>query len=73
MVGRLFSVRSDAPLRGGDTALDQAIDTQRRTLMTFYQAVLDHYAGDQESMGKRLAQVAAVDPQNPYFRWFVGR
>jgi spermidine synthase len=51
----------------------QALDTERRTLTTFYQAVLHHYAGERDLLAARLAQVTRADPQNPYYRWFAGR
>jgi spermidine synthase len=73
VVGHVFSVRQDPPLLRAEPALREAIDTERRILMTFYQAVLHHYAGELDQMAQRMAQVMRADPENPYYRWFIGR
>jgi len=73
VVSHVFSVRQDPPLLGAGPAFRQAIDTERRILMTFYQAVLHHYAGERDQIAQRMAQVTRADPGNPYYRWFVGR
>jgi spermidine synthase len=73
VVSHVFSVRQDPPLVGADAPLGAAIDTERRTLMTFYQAVLHHYAGEGDKMAQRIEQVSRADPDNPYYRWFGGR
>jgi len=72
VVSHVFSLRQDPPLMGADAPLREAIDTERRILMTFYQAVLHHYAGERDKMAQRLEQVSRADPHNPYYRWFVG-
>jgi spermidine synthase len=73
VVSHVFSVRQEPPLVGADAPLLEAIDTERRILTTFYQAVLHHYAGEREKMAQRIEQVTRADPDNPYYRWFVGR
>ncbi|HWP67502.1 MAG TPA: spermidine synthase, partial [Candidatus Limnocylindria bacterium] len=73
VVGRVFAERRAVPLQGSDASLRAAVDTERRILMTFYQAVLDLYAGGAQTAAARLAQVTKADPDNPYYRWFLGR
>jgi spermidine synthase len=73
VVSHVFSVRRDPPLVHVDAALRDAIDAERRTLTTFYQAVLHHYAGEPDQAARRLEQVAEAAPGNPYYRWFTGR
>jgi spermidine synthase len=73
VVSHVFSVRQDPPLVGADAPLLEAIDTERLILMTFYQGVLHHYAGERAKMAQRIEQVSRAAPDNPYYRWFVGR
>jgi spermidine synthase len=73
VVGHVFSVRTEPPLRGADAAFLEAVDRERRILTSFYQAVLHHYAGERVQMVQRLEQVTRADPDNPYYRWFQGR
>jgi spermidine synthase len=72
VVSHVFSLRQDPPLVGAGAPLREAIDTERRILMTFYQAVLHHYAGEHDKMAQRIEQVSRADPHNPYYRWFMG-
>jgi spermidine synthase len=70
---RIMSFRQPVPLTPPDPSLEAAIEAERRRLMTFYQASLHHYAHEPAKAGPLLERVLADDPENPYYRWFVGR
>jgi len=70
---RIMSFRRPVPLATADPTLEAAIEAERRRLMTFYQASLHHYAREPAKAGPLLERVLGDDPENPYFRWFVGR
>jgi hypothetical protein len=70
---RIMSFRQPVPLVPPDPDFEAAIEAERRRLMTFYQASLHHYAHEPAKAGPLLERVLGDDPENPYFRWFVGR
>jgi spermidine synthase len=45
---------------------------ERLILHAFYQAALHHYAGETAKVGPLMQQVLEADPENAYYRWFVG-
>jgi len=48
-----------------------ALAREQQTLMTFYQAGLDGYAGDRKGWAANIARVSSADGSNPYYSWFV--
>ncbi|MGF6753434.1 hypothetical protein [Paraburkholderia sp. GAS42] len=41
-------------------------------MQTFYDAGLDAYRGDRDASQTDIGRVMHADPENPYYRWFVG-
>jgi spermidine synthase len=70
---RVMASRREVPLAGGDETLRRAIETERRRLMTFYQASLHYYAREPSKTGPLMTRLLDEDPDNPYYRWFLGR
>jgi spermidine synthase len=43
---------------------------QRAALLDFYVAAMAAWSGDRSAAAEALGRVVAVDPDNPYYRWF---
>ncbi|WDZ79501.1 hypothetical protein PWG15_29080 (plasmid) [Ensifer adhaerens] len=56
----LVASRSEVPLA----------DAHNR-LMLFYQASLNAYAGYRDEWARDMELLMRVEPDNPYYRWFV--
>ncbi len=68
----LLALRIEPPLKGADEAFRESMQANRNTLQTFYDAGLDAYRGNRESWEANIRTVMRDDPDNPYYRWFVG-
>jgi spermidine synthase len=71
-LAHLLESRSAPPLAGADDALGAGIAARRERLLDFYQAAVYWYAGRPDEMEPLLARVLGEEPDNPYYRWFVG-
>jgi spermidine synthase len=69
---QIMEVRTDPPLVGMDAEFRAAVEHERTLLLSFYEAGIYAYQGDQEHWQETMAWVLRRDPGNPYFRWFVG-
>jgi spermidine synthase len=65
--------RREPSLTGADDPFRERIRAQRQLLLSFYQAAIYWYAGQQADMEPLLTRVLAEEPANPYFNWFLGR
>jgi spermidine synthase len=72
VLGHLLALRTEPPLSGADDAFRAEVVAQGATLQRFYQASLDAYRGDREAWRDDIQSVMRDDPNNPYYRWFVG-
>jgi spermidine synthase len=72
VLARILALRSEPPLTGADDAFRAAMGLERNTLQTFYGAAIDAYRGDQNAWQADISNVMHADPDNPYYRWFVG-
>jgi spermidine synthase len=69
---QIMEVRTDAPLVGTDADFRAAVEHERTLLLSFYEAGIYAYQGDQGHWQETMAWVLRRDPDNPYYRWFVG-
>jgi spermidine synthase len=69
---QIMAPRTDPPLVGADSEFRAAVDHERTLLLSFYEAGIYAYQGDQGRWQKTMAWVLRRDPDNPYYRWFVG-
>ncbi|WP_234822873.1 spermidine synthase [Ensifer adhaerens] len=67
----LVALRSKAPIAGGDAAFDKSVAEAHNRLMLFYQASLNAYAGYRDEWARDMELLMRVEPDNPYYRWFV--
>ncbi|WP_429820160.1 spermidine synthase [Ensifer sp. B1-9] len=67
----LVALRSKAPLVGADAALEKPVADAHNRLMLFYQASLNAYAGYRDEWARDMELLMRVEPDNPYYRWFV--
>jgi predicted membrane-bound spermidine synthase len=65
----LLALQRDPPI---DERLLPVLAKERLQLHTFYQAAIYHYAGQSEKVGPLMQEVMQADPDNAYYRWFVG-
>jgi spermidine synthase len=68
----VLALRGEPPLRGADNAFLEDVQTERATLLTFYDAGLAAYRGDRDAWQADRRRVTRDDETNPYYRWFVG-
>jgi spermidine synthase len=69
---QIMALRTDPPLVGADAELRTAVERERTMLLSFYEAGIYAYQGDQGRWQKTMAWVLRRNPDNPYYRWFVG-
>lgn len=67
----LVAVRSKAPIARGDAALEKSVSDAHNRLMLFYQASLNAYASYRDEWARDMELLMRVEPDNPYYRWFV--
>jgi spermidine synthase len=66
----LLEQQRDPPL--DNERLLPVVAAERQLLHTFYQAAIYHYSGQSEQVGPLMQHVLQADPENTYYRWFVG-
>jgi spermidine synthase len=69
---QIMALRTDPPLVNSDAEFRAAVEHERTVLLSFYEAGIYAYQGNQERWQKTMAWVLRKDPDNPYYRWFVG-
>ncbi|MEJ8859731.1 fused MFS/spermidine synthase [Variovorax robiniae] len=69
---QLLQARSEPPLQGADASVLRDIEHERSVLLRFYSAGLNAYRGDRAGWASDIRAVMREDPDNPYYRWFVG-
>jgi spermidine synthase len=69
---QIMELRTDPPLVGSDAEFGAAVEHERTLLLSFYEAGIYAYQGDQGHWQETMAWVLRRDPDNPYYRWFVG-
>lgn len=67
----LIALRSKVPLVAADAALEKSVSDAHNRLMLFYQASLNAYAGYRDEWARDMELLMRVEPNNPYYRWFV--
>jgi spermidine synthase len=68
----LLALRSEPPLLHADETFRATLNAERDALRSFYAAGLDAYRGEREAWSRDIADALHAQPDNPYFRWFVG-
>ncbi|MFM0674176.1 spermidine synthase [Paraburkholderia sediminicola] len=68
----LLALRSEPPLLHADETFRAALNAERGALQSFYAAGLDAYRGEREAWSRDVSNALHAQPDNPYFRWFVG-
>ncbi|WP_454871918.1 fused MFS/spermidine synthase [Paraburkholderia xenovorans] len=68
----LLALRGEPPLLHADRAFRAALDAERGALQSFYAAGLDAYRGERDTWSRDIGDALQAQPDNPYFRWFVG-
>ncbi|ASW00439.1 fused MFS/spermidine synthase [Paraburkholderia aromaticivorans] len=68
----LLALRSEPPLLHADDTFRAALNAERGALQSFYAAGLDAYRGEREAWSRDIGDALQAQPDNPYFRWFVG-
>lgn len=69
---RLLELAADIPLQNASQDLRNGIRRQQQDLFDFYGATLAADAGDRELWRRLLTRAVTGDPENPYYRWFLG-
>jgi spermidine synthase len=68
----LLALRSEPPLLRADDTFRANLNAERGALQSFYAAGLDAYRGEREAWSRDIRAALQAQPDNPYFRWFVG-
>ncbi|WP_168795797.1 fused MFS/spermidine synthase [Paraburkholderia aromaticivorans] len=68
----LLALRSEPPLLHADETFRATLNAERGALQSFYAAGLDAYRGEREAWSRDIRDALQSQPDNPYFRWFVG-
>jgi spermidine synthase len=71
-LAHVLSGRRDPDLVNAEDGLTARVHARRERLFDFYQAAVYWYAGQTGEAEPLLSSVLAAEPDNPYFRWFVG-
>jgi len=69
---RLLEPAGTIPLQNANRGFRDAIQAERQELFDFYRATLAAAAGNRELWKKLMSRVISRDPDNPYYRWFLG-
>jgi spermidine synthase len=69
---RLLELSGTIPLQNATSRFRDAIQAEQQELFDFYRATLAVAAGDRELWEKLISRVITRDPDNPYYRWFLG-
>ena len=69
---RLLELAGTVPLQNTNQSFGEAIQAEQQELFDFYRATLAAAAGDRELWKKLINRVISSDPDNPYYRWFIG-
>ncbi|QLL66316.1 spermidine synthase (plasmid) [Sinorhizobium mexicanum] len=67
----LIELRTAPPVLGADSSLAEAIMESQNRLLLFYQASLNAYSGYRAEWARDMELLLRVDPNNPYYLWFV--
>ncbi|WNC91687.1 fused MFS/spermidine synthase [Paraburkholderia sp. FT54] len=71
-LAHLLALRGEPPLLHADETFRAALNSERATLKSFYDAGLDAYRGEREAWSRDIGDALRAQPDNPYFHWFVG-
>jgi spermidine synthase len=69
---QLFAVQTHPPLQGADDSFAAEVDAYRDRLLTFYEAGLYAYQGNQAGWAQSMQRVMSEEGDNPYYRWIAG-
>ncbi|WP_408298004.1 MULTISPECIES: fused MFS/spermidine synthase [Paraburkholderia] len=71
-LAHLLALRGEPPLSHADDKFRAALNAERGALQSFYAAGLDAYRGERDAWSRDIGEALQAQPDNPYFRWFVG-
>jgi spermidine synthase len=71
-LAHVLTTRRDPDVGGAEDGLVARVHERRDRLIDFYQAAVYWYAGQGERVEPLLRRVFDAEPDNPYYRWFVG-
>ena len=69
---RLMELARTIPLQNADPRFREAIRAERQELFDFYRLTLASAMKDRERWQQLIRRVVSRDPDNPYYRWFLG-
>jgi spermidine synthase len=69
---QLMALRTNPPLFNADAEFLAALEHERAVLLSFYEAGIYAYQGDEGRWQETMTWVLLKDHDNPYYRWFVG-
>jgi spermidine synthase len=72
MLPHILELQANPPLLHAEAGLEDAIFERRQTLHRFYETAIYAYQKDRVRWGQTIAWVLEQEPNNPYYRWFVG-
>lgn len=69
---RLLELAGALPLQNASQDLRYGIRAQQQELFDFYRATLAADSGNRDLWRRLMARAVSGDPDNPYYRWFLG-
>ncbi|MCA9430712.1 MAG: fused MFS/spermidine synthase, partial [Candidatus Omnitrophica bacterium] len=69
---RLLELAETPHVKNATQDLREEIQAEQQELSDFYRVILAADAGDRELWKKLVSRVVSRDPENPYYRWFLG-
>jgi spermidine synthase len=70
---QLMALRTNPPLVSADAEFLAALEHERTVLLSFYEAGIYAYQGDEGRWQETMTWVLRRDPDNPYYRWFASK
>ncbi len=68
----LNDLRIAPPLVNADTIPEEETAVEREKMLVVYEAGIYSYQRDQSRLQQAIRWLLARDPDNPYYRWFIG-
>ena len=69
---RLLELAGTIPMQDATQRFRDAIQAEQQELFDFYRLTLAAAANDRERWRQLIHRVVSRDPDNPYYRWFLG-
>ena len=69
---RLLELADTILLQNSTPSFNDSVQAEQQELFDFYRSTLAVAAGDRELWKQLINRVVSRDPNNPYYRWFLG-